>query len=232
MGASKGLLKLLIIGILIGIVVAIPFALRLFYSDGLAGVTGKAASSVFIASGNLSTCQIDMIPGWNLISIHCDDDNMSVSNVFSTIQGNYSSVHAYDRYDPTDKWKAYKPGLPSWVISDLQTLSTKQGYWIEMTAADSLIFNGTVKYPTLIFLFEGWNLVGYPSDKLRLVNETFLDVMMNLNSVHLYNVNDTSDPWKVYSTSVNTSENDLVYMLPGFGYWVRMDDRDTWMVDE
>ena len=225
-------IKVILAGVLLGIVIATPFALRLFYGNGLAEITGKAASTVYIAFSNASYCNVSVITGWNLISFYCDADNMSTSNVLSTIQDNYLSIHTYDRHDPSDKWKAYKPDLPSWVIQDLSSISTKQGYWILMKSNDTILFNGSIKYPTIIFLFKGWNLVGYPANEPKLVNETFLDVIMNLDSVHLYTASNTSDHWKVYSTSVNVSQNDLLYMQPNFGYWVRMDDDDTWMVDE
>ena len=196
------------------------------------GLTGKAASSVYVGSFFNKTCEIDLVSGWNLISIYCEADNMSIANVLSSLGNNYVSIHTYDRYDPSDKWKAYKPGLPSWVIQDLDTISVNQGYWINMANNDTLVFNGKLKYPRIIFLFQGWNLAGYPSNKTNLVNESFIDVITNLDSVHMYNASDESDHWKVYSPNFEPSQNDLVNMTPNYGYWVRMNANDTWMVDE
>lgn len=196
------------------------------------GLTGKAASSVFIGGFHNTTCSLYLVSGWNLISVYCEASNMSVSNVLSSLDNNYVSIHTYDRYDPSDKWKAYKPGLPSWVIQDLSTISVEDGYWINMENDDNFVFNGTLKFPRIIFLFQGWNLVGYPSNKTKLVNETFVDVLSNLDSVHMYNASDSADHWKVYSPNFEPSQNDLENMIPLYGYWVRMNANDTWMVDE
>ncbi len=224
--------RLVVIIFLVAILIATPFALRLLYLKEFPGLTGKAASTVFIGDFYNSTCSLYLVSGWNLISVYCEANNMSVSNVLSSLDNNYVSIHTYDRYDPSDKWKAYKPDLPSWVIQDLSTISVEEGYWINMENDDSFVFNGTLKFPRIIFLFEDWNLVGYPSNKTRLVNETFVDVLPNLDSVHMYNASDSADHWKVYSPSVAPSQNDLVNTTPMYGYWVKMNANDTWMVDE
>ena len=232
--ARKGdrLSKLVVIIFLVAILIGTPFALRLFYLKGFLGVTGEAVSGVFVGYVYNKTCSVNLISGWNLISIYCEGENMAVSNVLSTLDDNYVSIHTYDRYDPTDKWKAYKPGLPSWVIQDLSTISVSEGYWVNMESDDTLVLSGELRFPRIIFLFQGWNLIGYPSNKTRLVNETFLDVLTNLDSVHMYNATDAVDHWKVYSTSADPSQNDLINMIPLYGYWVKMDANDTWMVDE
>ena len=140
---------------LVIILVVTPFALRLFYVNDFLGLTGRAASSVFIGYVYNTTCSLNLVSGWNLVSVYCEADNMSVSNVLSSLDNNYVSIHTYDMYDPSDKWKAYKPGLPSWVIQDLSTISVSTGYWVNMENADTFIFDGILEYPRIIFLSQG-----------------------------------------------------------------------------
>jgi len=57
-------------------------------------------------------------------------------------------------------------------------------------------------------------------------------VMGDLESVHAYLANDSSDPWKVFSPDVDPNQNDLENMTQSWGYWVRMNETRTWVVDE
>ena len=225
--------KMYLFLILMLLILASPLILRHFNSVNLTTITGDAASNVIILSTNEDmTCDVPLIVGWNLFSIYCDADNMSVSTVFENIDGDYISIHTYDRYSPTDKWKAYNPDLPSWVIQDLNIISVTKGYWINMNQSGTIIFNGSLKYPRLVFLFDGWNLIGYPRNESMLVNDSFEDINSSLDRVHTYIAADTVDHWKVYSPAFTPAQNDLENMTPYYGYWVKMDANDTWMVEE
>ena len=84
----------------------------------------------------------------------------------------------------------------------------------------------------MISLPAGWSLVGYPINRTRFVNESFESLLSHLDSVHTYNASDGSDHWKVYSPQLVASQNDLRNMTSFYGYWVRMNQSNTWMVDE
>jgi len=230
---GKNSSKMYLFLILMTLILASPIILRELYSTDITSITGDAASSVMILSTNeFLTCDVPMIAGWNLISIFCDANDMSISEVFETVDGKYISIHNYDRYDPTDKWKAYNPSLPPWVIQDLNTISVVKGYWVNMNTSGEIIFNGSLKYPRLVFLFEGWNLIGYPRNETQLVNDSFDAIISDLDSVHTYIATNSTDHWKVYSPTFGPAENDLHYMILDYGYWVKMDNNATWMVEE
>ena len=224
--------RAIVVLLLIFLAAAFPLIAGYFYSNGFSDLTGKATSSVYIANVVQSTCVLNLSSGWHLISIYCEATNMSISNILGVNDTNYTSIHAYDPTNEDDNWKAYSPNLPDWVIQDLDTISVDKGYWINLNENETIIFNGSLKYPRLVSLKDGWNLIGYPSNITKAVNESFLDILVNLDSVHMYNSSDNLDPWKAYSTGVDPSQNDLIYASPNYGYWLKMNDNDTWMVDE
>jgi len=120
------------------------------YSQGYNLITGMAASSVFIGYFYDSTCIVTFEPGWNLVSIGCEAYNMSVEEVFMTVNDSVLSVHTFNRDYPEDLWKAYNPYLPDWVVQDLTEISTHKGYWVNMDENNTLEFNGSLKYPQQI----------------------------------------------------------------------------------
>ncbi len=135
---------------------------------------------------------------------------------------------AYNASDTTDPWKSYDPTLP--MFSDLDSLDEKTGFWIRMTANDTLTVTGSIPDSISIPLIGGWNLAGYPAatqpvaDALSSINGSYVKVMM-------YNASDIADPWKSYDPTLPLF-SDLKNIVPGFGYWIRMDANDTWILSK
>jgi parallel beta-helix repeat protein len=102
--------------------------------------------------------------GWNLISIPLIQEDENITKVLEMIDGYYDWVQWYDASDPSDPWKNYIVEKP--YGNDLLHLNETMGFWIHITHPENTIFlyNGT--QPTdnqTIKLYEGWNMVGYPS---------------------------------------------------------------------
>jgi len=105
--------------------------------------------------------EIDLVPGWNLISLPLVPYNSAIGNVlFHLIQhGSVKSVWAY--FGPVTGWKSWTPSGPS----SLTTMVDGQGYWIEMATEDELTVVGTWSWapnaPPQYSVLSGWNQIGY-----------------------------------------------------------------------
>jgi len=168
------------------------------------------------------TCTVELLEDWNLISIPCLDDNMSLNNVLALVSGEYYSIHTYIASNSTDKWKAYNPSLPSWVVQDLTEISEKQGYWINMKNDQTFNMEGVLLAPNIISLVEGWNLIGYPTNSSKDVVQAFISIYGSYTFVWMYNA--TEDRYYYY----NATDNNGTFrdIAPYFGYWVKMDEDD------
>jgi hypothetical protein len=109
------------------------------------------------------------------------------------------------------------------------------GFWIHMTAADTLDVTGTLPTTSSIAIdvtAGGWNLVGYPSA----ANGT-LPAILSANGVgtdfslvYAYMASDTADPWKLFDRTGLSYANDLTDLLPGWGYWLKASANHPWSV--
>jgi hypothetical protein len=71
----------------------------------------------------------------------------------------------YDPTDAADPWKTYRVGSS---FNDMPTIDNKMGFWLWITAnggdhALTLNTYSAVPASTVIHLYPGWNLVGFPS---------------------------------------------------------------------
>jgi hypothetical protein len=108
---------------------------------------------------------IDLLEGWNLISLPLIQSDTSVSNVFGSIFGEYKAVQWYDSADTSDLWKHYNPQKPI-ELNDLTDLDHTQGIWIYITEPGGTtltVYGDELTIEESITIQSGWNLVGYPS---------------------------------------------------------------------
>jgi hypothetical protein len=220
----------------------------LFIDGGPVSIIGNLMSKVFVTAQSQSSCPVFLVPGWNLISVYCEADNMSIATIFNNsgiiitnitnnLTGNTTTTityanltfHAYDPTDINDSWKVYARNLPSWVVLDLDLISVKKGYWVNTEEEIDITFNGTISIPNFIELYSNWNLVGFPINVSQPVADAIGDSAPNLITIHKYEPL-SGDPWKVYSSS--SPDNDLLEMEPNYGYWVNMNGSAIWIIDQ
>jgi hypothetical protein len=188
--------------------------------------SGTASGTLVI----LSKHSISLVPGWNLISFNVHPTNTAVATVLSSLAGNYDLVYAWNAGVASNNWLKYSPTAPGYSNS-LNNLDEKMGFWIHMTAAGTLNVTGNAPETTNISLSTaggGWNLVAYPS-----VGSGSLPAALsgtNFSLVYAYHANDSSDPWKLFSTTAPPWANDLTALMPGWGYWVKVNADNTWNV--
>jgi hypothetical protein len=192
--------------------------------------SAHAASVTYIESG---TQDIALNLGWNLVSFRIHPASTAVADVLASVAGNYDLVYAWDA--AIDDWlKADNvPASPD----DLLTLDETQGFWIHMTAADTLTVNGTLPITTNIALSSddgGWNLVGYPSAAGGALPEILTShgvAAESLELVYAYHAAE-ADPWKLFDSDGAVYANDLTTLSAGWGYWIQIDTADdTWVVN-
>jgi len=76
--------------------------------------------------------QIPLTSGWNLISIPVSPASTVITDVLSSIEGQYDLVYAYDAWDAADPWKKYNTAAPPF-LNDLTQMGPGWGYWIRVS---------------------------------------------------------------------------------------------------
>ena len=180
-------------------------------------------TSITVSTGTVNQTQY---AGWNLVSLTKIPTNKSVVSLFSSIVDKLTIAWHYNVSDPGDYWKKYDPLLNP-EASDLQYLDETQGFWTRTTQTVNLEVEGSDLAGGTIPLYSGWNMIGYPATENKLVNDSVVTIVSDLNIIWMYNASDTGDYWKKYDPLANPEANDLEYLSQGEGYWFRMDGDTT-----
>jgi hypothetical protein len=160
---------------------------------------------------------ISLEKGWNLISLPLKQKDTNISEVLRSIDGDYNIVQWYDA----------KEGIWRFSTVDLTKINRTMGFWIHMKNSSKLKIVGSLLDSTDIIMYEGWNLVGYPSLKQRELNDALSGI--NWKAVQSYDALDSIDSWKHNNPDKPENMNDLEDMRPGRGYWVYVNINDTWI---
>jgi hypothetical protein len=160
--------------------------------------------------------------GWNLVSTPLVLSKTLTNEVLQTLNDTIRIAQYYDSSDPIDRWKDTN-------IGDLTEINNTMGFWLYVDSSDHLITAGLLPNSTVINLYSGWNLVGYPSYTSRFLGDALSSVFWE--SVQHYNSYDAQgDYWKHNSTRKPSYLNDLNSMNTGEGYWIFVTKDCTWTV--
>ena len=178
----------------------------------------------FTVHMDTSTFNIPLEPSWNLISIPVELANTALADVLQSINGLYDAVWAYNA--ATDTWSRYVvDGIP-W-LNDLDAIIPSKGYWLQMSAAATLILDGApVEGP--IALWANWNLVGYN----YLIELSRDDALASIASecIAVWGYDATDDSWERYVPDGLSWLNDLETFKPARGYWIDSAGVCSWNV--
>ncbi len=183
-----------------------------------------------------ATHSIDLVAGWNLVSFNVVPADTSIATVLTSITGNYDLVYAWDAaggHPGSGNWMKFDPTVG--FGNTLEDLDETMGFWIHMTAADTLEVEGAVPVSSNIPLSTavgGWNLVGYPSAAALALPGALSDhgVGDQFNLVYAYHAADTADTWKLFDRTGLPFGNDLDDLEPGWGYWIMVSADNSWNV--
>ena len=182
----------------------------------------------------LARHSVALANGWNLVSFAVEPGSTAIADVLNSIDGNYDLVYAWDAsgaHSGAGNWVKYVPGAG--YGNTLTVLDDKTGFWIHMTAADTLEVTGALPVTTNIPILigaSGWNLVGYPSDDSGTLPAILSSLGTDYTLVYAYHPADSTDPWKLYDRTGATYANDLAALDAGWGFWIKVSAAHTWSV--
>ena len=174
-----------------------------------------------ITTPGAATTTIQLYKGWNLIStmLYIPPGNRTPATLLASVLNNTDIV--WGDYNPANgTWKSYLPAGPS----SLTEIRDGKGYWINMTAADTLNLSALgselpdpPEVPPSYNVVKGWNLIGFKSTTSKLASK-YLEGIDGKYTV-IYGYNAAAD---IYFT-VQSGDS----LQPGYGYWIAITEAGT-----
>jgi parallel beta-helix repeat protein len=153
-------------------------------------------------------------PGPNLLSVpfvQADPDIFSVLNMVK-----YDQAWSYDASSGKWKWRMRVKDYEG----SLTRIDHTMGVWVNVTADCNFTVAGMVPAQTSIQLHAGWNLVSFPSiNAFYTVADLKADTVATRVEGH-----DATPPYFLRVLG------DAEVLQAGYGYWVRVDTDDVWVV--
>jgi len=172
------------------------------------------SASVSLNVPAVTSVDIALKSGWNLISLPLIPNNSAIATVLAGVLGNVSIVYGYD---PGTGWKSYIPGGPT---PSLTTMVDGKGYWINMTAAATLTVHGVVNplppaTPPAYSVAAGWNLIGFKSTTAMTAGDYLAAIAGQWTRIWGY----TNGQYGAVTSSG--------MLQPGGGYWIAVTSAGT-----
>ncbi|MEW5937279.1 MAG: C25 family cysteine peptidase [Candidatus Thermoplasmatota archaeon] len=205
-----------------------------FYQERLIISSNDPDEDVIIVWVNLTVgerkyAQIPVQLGWNLISTPLIPDDTRVPDVFIDLDGDttWDRMLWYDATAPGgSKWKQY---CTYWAteLNDLRNVDHRMAVWIYIPNATALgdgyiNVSGITPATTMINLYAGWNLVGYPAKNDSLYTVGDLKAATGAPYTEGFNAS------ALYQTSVLP---DTYVLRKCEGYWVYVPSDSSWVID-
>ncbi len=191
-------------------------------SNGNIGPWSESSGPVLCYHSSQSV-DIELKSPLSFFSLPVQPYDTDIKSVLSSIEGKYRSVWYYDG-DKNGIWKLYfsDPAYPS----DLETIETGKGYWIEVKNDCILkIENWRILTPqeSTVDLSYGINAVGYNSLQPQSIDKVFSSISGRYEFIYFYD--DLAQRW--------CDVNVLTKMMPGKGYLIKATiDKCVWNIDE
>jgi len=149
------------------------------------------------------TYTMDLVTGWNLVSLPLTPDDNSTSAVLGSITGNYDAVKSYN--------------AATHQFEDATTMDPGTGYFIHMTAADTWSYDGTAYTDMTAQLVQGLNMVGWTNTSASLPG-----ALDSIAGSYRYAAqwNATSQSYEVFVPGAPSEFNDFDMMDRGEGYFI------------
>lgn len=169
---------------------------------------------------NVSTEQVAkftryLTKGINLISVPLILNDNNSGAVLKTL--NYNSAWYYDSLDSSDPWKLYNQNKS---YNDLSAIDYSMGIFVDVNTEGYFTVAGRIPSKVQVNLRSGWNLIGYPSFIRRNVGNA-------LSAIPYERIEGYADIPPQYLKLCTDSE----FMIPGYGYWVKMSTDASWTLE-
>jgi len=194
--------------------------------DGINDMNGNTLSS---GTKTINTYRIDLVEGWNLISIPADVDTEDIDVLLGDIWSNINmSVNILWYNASISDWETYTPSQQTGTFSHIEQ---GKGYWIKMNDSDTLIGNystvlhGTEPAPIVELTGHKWNMIGHWTTYNQTADtsgglSSLSDVLASTGEI-LYKYDTASKAFiNIYASSTTNME-------PGVGYWLYLKTTDT-----
>jgi hypothetical protein len=193
--------------------------------DGDPIVPARVGGRVRVEPGTVSATR-PLSVGWHLISQPLIPPSTALTNVLSTVAGDYDLVYAYEQSEAGGTWRLYDTSRPPY-LNDLSQINRSIGFWIRITETTTLTVQGFAPVSTTIPLTTGWNLVGYPSKTTRPVTEAVGTIEGKYDLVYAFYPDDPVEAWKLYDVNRPAYLNSLAVIEPWHGLWIRVTENCT-----
>jgi hypothetical protein len=194
-----------------------------YLDDDTAVDSGSAYVFYLICNPDLPLVSINLLPGWNLISLPLIPDNSDIDAVISDgtlSSGDHANVVIVYYFDTTaEEWLWWNGSQ----ASTLSIMEDGRGYWVYADVADNLNVDGIqAGHPGQDYsVFAGGNMVGFTSTT-NMAPEAYL-ISEEGNYTLLYRWADGLWLWWIKDNPSSTLTN----MQSGYGYWLYMDTDGT-----
>ena len=168
----------------------------------------------------ISTFELSLVDGWNLISIPLELSDTSLDTVFSGASDG-DELYAYE--DGAWVTATYYSALPGW-YGDLTNVELDKGYWYRANTAYTVLLEGVDAGSRSVPIDTGWNLIGYA----RLSSANLDDLIPDASDGDELYAYDTGWVTATYYSALPGWYGDLGSMEPGKGYWYRANAPFTW----
>ncbi|MCB1088166.1 MAG: proprotein convertase P-domain-containing protein, partial [Verrucomicrobiae bacterium] len=185
------------------------------------------------SSPPVATQELDLRPGWNLISVQVGDGPWTVAEFQEACDDPETSFDERERlieiwgYQPSGSplvpgvWTSYQPKEPSFP-SDLGVIELGKGYWVNVSQAVRVTLTGPI-WNGNIALSTGWNLVGFPglsldSDEIQDLASVFGSDFDRIQQVWTFE--SRTQGFEGYDVTAVPLLDQLGGVSPGQAYWV------------
>ena len=176
----------------------------------------ETATVTLEVTTEISGLTVDLEEGWNMFSLPLIPDDSSIEVVLADVMENVEIVWGYKN----GVWSSYLPALPE--FSTLTEMVDGNGYWVKMTADDTVTVSGVELpgpgiLPPVYEVDEGWNLIGFKSVDTMSINGYLTTVpSLVLESSVSYGWDATTQDYELTSVGTPTVE----MFMPGQAYWL------------
>ena len=172
------------------------------------------ANVTVVVVAALTAYNLDLVVGWNLISLPLIPDDPSIDVILAGISDNVDQVRTFVYEDDALVEKFWMEGG---AVGVLDEMVDGQGYWIQMVVARTLTVQGSEQpgpggYMPEYDVYEGWNLIGFKS-VAPFKAEDYLGTAVMLAFERMYG-------YDVAAVIYTPIQPDVTELQPGQGYWL------------